>query len=183
MLAGDPHQLGPVLRSSLAEEFGLNISFLERLSLSKLYERDEVSYASSGYYNSQVATKLVKNYRYLVILKNSLKGGVPNNLGLNSKLHHTKTHKNNYSLRCCSPRTMVVIVFSRMFYGWNCVILIFSLNHNKLLHRLWLFLPLQTLTCCRKNENLCRTWDFLSPFNGDIHYHCALHHNITKIDI
>ena len=100
-----------MLRSSLAEEFGLNISFLERLSLSKLYERDEVSYASSGYYNPQVATKLLKNYRYLVILRNSLKGGVSNKLELNRKLCHTKTHKNNYSLWGCSPRTILAIVF------------------------------------------------------------------------
>lgn len=91
MLAGDPYQLGPVLRSSLAEEFGLNISLLERLSLSKLYERDEVLYATSGYYNPQVATKLVKNYRYLVILRNSLKVGILMKFELNPKLCHKKT--------------------------------------------------------------------------------------------
>lgn len=110
MLAGDPYQLGPVLRSSLAEEFGLNISFLERLSLSKLYEHDEVLYATSGYYNPQVATKLVKNYRYLVILKNSLKVGILIKLELNPEFCHTKTHKNNYSLRVCSPRFLLAIV-------------------------------------------------------------------------
>uniref|UniRef100_A0A1B6GSP2 RNA helicase n=1 Tax=Cuerna arida TaxID=1464854 RepID=A0A1B6GSP2_9HEMI len=59
VMAGDPEQLGPVLSSELAVDFGLGVSLLERLMKHvDLYKRDPVS----GY-NNQYLTKLVQNYR------------------------------------------------------------------------------------------------------------------------
>ena len=60
VLAGDPKQLGPVIRSTVAKDFGLDKSFLERLSENKHYLRSE---NSNKKYDSRVITKLVKNYR------------------------------------------------------------------------------------------------------------------------
>ncbi|NWI65240.1 SDE3 helicase, partial [Todus mexicanus] len=58
VLAGDPQQLGPILRSPLAIEHGLGTSLLERLMLhNPLYMK------SSGGYNPQFVTKLLWNYR------------------------------------------------------------------------------------------------------------------------
>eukprot|EP01038_Epipyxis_sp_PR26KG_P006640 gene6640-9114_t len=60
ILAGDPEQLGPVVRSSIAMEGGLGCSFLERLTKSVvLYQKDE----SVGVYNPLFMTKLLKCYR------------------------------------------------------------------------------------------------------------------------
>lgn len=53
VLAGDPLQLGPVIYSKKADEFGLGISYMERLSESDLYASGDVNYT----------TKLVRNYR------------------------------------------------------------------------------------------------------------------------
>ncbi|KAG1741528.1 RNA helicase [Suillus paluster] len=55
VLAGDPRQLGPIIRSNIARELGLERSYLERLMLMEAYE------AQSGYGLSVV--KLVKNFR------------------------------------------------------------------------------------------------------------------------
>ena len=66
ILAGDPYQLGPVLRSDISQDYGLNISLLERLCNLPLYQRDEEVYKESGCYNPLVVTKLVNNYRYLI---------------------------------------------------------------------------------------------------------------------
>ncbi|XP_062857767.1 RNA helicase Mov10l1 [Trichomycterus rosablanca] len=57
VLAGDPKQLGPVVKSKIAEAFGLGVSFLERLMATPLY-----SCGKKGY-NSLLVTKLVYNYR------------------------------------------------------------------------------------------------------------------------
>jgi helicase MOV-10 len=54
VLAGDPRQLGPVLRSVHAIRHKLNISLLERLMGLPLYAKP---------YNSSCITKLVKNFR------------------------------------------------------------------------------------------------------------------------
>ncbi|XP_071960449.1 putative helicase MOV-10 [Antedon mediterranea] len=60
VLAGDPKQLGPVLRSSYAIKYGLATSLLERLMNSNpLYTRKE----EGEHYNPKVLTKLLKNYR------------------------------------------------------------------------------------------------------------------------
>lgn len=44
VLAGDPKQLGPVVKSKLAEAFGLGVSLLERLMASPLYACTEKGY-------------------------------------------------------------------------------------------------------------------------------------------
>lgn len=59
VLAGDPKQLGPVIRSPFAKEYKLNISLLERImSNFQLYKRE-----SDQEFNQEVITKLIKNYR------------------------------------------------------------------------------------------------------------------------
>ncbi|XP_018416350.1 PREDICTED: putative helicase MOV-10 [Nanorana parkeri] len=59
VLAGDPKQLGPVLRSPLAIEHGLGMSLLERLmTKNHLYGKTD-----DGAYNSKFVTKLLLNYR------------------------------------------------------------------------------------------------------------------------
>ncbi|KAF4116984.1 hypothetical protein G5714_001537 [Onychostoma macrolepis] len=57
VLAGDPKQLGPVVKSKLAAVFGLGVSLLERLMGTPLYS------CSEGGYNPLLVTKLVYNYR------------------------------------------------------------------------------------------------------------------------
>ncbi|XP_020627311.1 putative helicase mov-10-B.1 [Orbicella faveolata] len=59
VLAGDPKQLGPILRSRTTREYGLETSLLERLMTScNTYSRDP-----RGSYDSDLLTKLVNNYR------------------------------------------------------------------------------------------------------------------------
>ncbi|XP_029419843.1 helicase MOV-10 isoform X4 [Nannospalax galili] len=58
VLAGDPRQLGPVLRSPLAQKYGLSYSLLERLlTYNSLYKK-----GPNGY-DPQFITKLLRNYR------------------------------------------------------------------------------------------------------------------------
>ncbi|KAK2901476.1 hypothetical protein Q8A67_009591 [Cirrhinus molitorella] len=57
VLAGDPKQLGPVVKSKLAAVFGLGVSLLERLMGTPLYSCSERGY------NPLLVTKLVYNYR------------------------------------------------------------------------------------------------------------------------
>jgi helicase MOV-10 len=85
VLSGDPLQLGPVVRSPVAQHFHLGISLLGRLmDTVDLYKRD-----SSGNYNPKVLTKLVANYRsHAEILK------VPNELFYDGELT-----VNNFSLQ------------------------------------------------------------------------------------
>ncbi|XP_045410664.1 RNA helicase Mov10l1 [Lemur catta] len=63
VLAGDPMQLGPVIKSRLAMAYGLNVSMLERLMSRPAYVRDENAFGACGAYNPLLVTKLVKNYR------------------------------------------------------------------------------------------------------------------------
>uniref|UniRef100_A0A131Z3T6 RNA helicase n=1 Tax=Rhipicephalus appendiculatus TaxID=34631 RepID=A0A131Z3T6_RHIAP len=58
VLAGDPQQLGPVIRSRLAKQYDLDVSLLERLMDIGPYQRMQ-----NGYYNPQMLTKLLKNFR------------------------------------------------------------------------------------------------------------------------
>lgn len=44
VLAGDPCQLGPVVKSKLAAAFGLGVSLLERLMANPLYRRHHWGY-------------------------------------------------------------------------------------------------------------------------------------------
>ncbi|KAF4616960.1 hypothetical protein D9613_008723 [Agrocybe pediades] len=55
VLSGDPKQLGPIIRSPIARELGLETSYLERLMNSEAYDR-RTSYGKS-------VVKLVNNYR------------------------------------------------------------------------------------------------------------------------
>ncbi|PIK58790.1 putative helicase MOV-10 [Apostichopus japonicus] len=58
VLAGDPKQLGPVLRSPISKQNGLELSLLERLMTTEAaYQRTE------GVYNDLMLTKLLCNYR------------------------------------------------------------------------------------------------------------------------
>uniref|UniRef100_A0A3B3ZU81 RNA helicase n=1 Tax=Periophthalmus magnuspinnatus TaxID=409849 RepID=A0A3B3ZU81_9GOBI len=57
VLAGDPHQLGPIVKSKMAAAFGLGVSLLERLMANPLYSRHDWGY------NPRLVTKLVYNYR------------------------------------------------------------------------------------------------------------------------
>ncbi|KAF3688597.1 RNA helicase Mov10l1 [Channa argus] len=57
VLAGDPCQLGPIVKSKLATAFGLGVSLLERLMANPLYSRQEWGY------NPKLVTKLIYNYR------------------------------------------------------------------------------------------------------------------------
>ncbi|NXJ60272.1 M10L1 helicase, partial [Rostratula benghalensis] len=63
VLVGDPKQLGPVIKSKIAQTFGLNVSLLERLTSRDMYVRDEDAFSACGAYNPLLITKLVKNYR------------------------------------------------------------------------------------------------------------------------
>ncbi|XP_064354277.1 helicase MOV-10 [Dromaius novaehollandiae] len=76
VLAGDPQQLGPVLRSPLAAEHGLGTSLLERLMRhNRLYAK------ADGGYDPCFVTKLLWNYRsHAAILK------VPNELFYENEL-------------------------------------------------------------------------------------------------
>lgn len=44
VLSGDPKQLGPIVKSKLAEAFGLGVSLLERLMATPLYSCTEKGY-------------------------------------------------------------------------------------------------------------------------------------------
>nr|WGG62726.1 MOV10 [Lateolabrax japonicus] len=58
VLAGDPKQLGPILRSPFALKYGMGVSLLERLMTDfALYRKDE------GVFNNCFVTKLLNNYR------------------------------------------------------------------------------------------------------------------------
>ena len=61
VLAGDPKQLGPILRSAIATTYGLQVSLLERLMTTKSlpYIRKE----KSPHYNDRLVTMLINNYR------------------------------------------------------------------------------------------------------------------------
>ncbi|KAF7323612.1 RNA helicase [Mycena kentingensis (nom. inval.)] len=55
VLSGDPKQLGPIIRSSIARELGLEKSYIERLMEREIYDE------KTGYGKSVV--KLIKNFR------------------------------------------------------------------------------------------------------------------------
>ncbi|KAK7916467.1 hypothetical protein WMY93_012228 [Mugilogobius chulae] len=78
VLAGDPKQLGPILRSPLALQYGLGISMLERLmTQNDLYKKN----TDSGHFDTRFVTKLLRNYRsHAAILK------IPNELFYENEL-------------------------------------------------------------------------------------------------
>ncbi|XP_068568586.1 putative helicase mov-10-B.1 [Cebidichthys violaceus] len=60
VLAGDPKQLGPILRSPFALQYGLGLSLLERLMKhNTLYQKS----TDSGHFDTRFVTKLLRNYR------------------------------------------------------------------------------------------------------------------------
>ncbi|XP_048873880.1 putative helicase mov-10-B.1 isoform X2 [Brienomyrus brachyistius] len=89
VLAGDPKQLGPIIRSSLAIKYGLGMSLLERLmSHIQLYKKN-----SEMQFDDRCVTKLVKNYRsHPAILK------IPNELFYDGELqaHANEILRNSY---------------------------------------------------------------------------------------
>ncbi|XP_072308203.1 putative helicase mov-10-B.1 [Eucyclogobius newberryi] len=78
VLAGDPKQLGPILRSPLALQYGLGTSLLERLmTQNELYQKT----SDSGHFDTRFVTKLLRNYRsHAAILK------IPNELFYENEL-------------------------------------------------------------------------------------------------
>lgn len=63
ILAGDPKQLGPIIRSNICKTFGLEKSLLERLSDMEPYARSEETDVLGNHYDKRMITKLVQNYR------------------------------------------------------------------------------------------------------------------------
>ncbi|KAI9352277.1 P-loop containing nucleoside triphosphate hydrolase protein [Zopfochytrium polystomum] len=71
VLAGDPKQLGPILRSAHAKKFGLGKSYMERLTELPIYRQAVGDYnpstssflPSQQYVNPHIISKLVRNYR------------------------------------------------------------------------------------------------------------------------
>ncbi|KAL9188336.1 hypothetical protein ACHAXT_006714 [Thalassiosira profunda] len=63
ILAGDPKQLGPIIRSDVCKKFGLEKSFLERLSQREAYARSDETDDLGNHYDRRMITKLVHNYR------------------------------------------------------------------------------------------------------------------------
>jgi putative helicase MOV10L1 len=57
VLAGDPMQLGPVLRSKYCVKHGLQESLLERLINRTLYQRDEEKFSGHGCYDPFLVSK------------------------------------------------------------------------------------------------------------------------------
>ena len=66
VLAGDPMQLGPVLRSSIAKDYGLQLSYLERVMDMDLYKRDESKFVNHGSYDPMLVciTLMVYSFRH-----------------------------------------------------------------------------------------------------------------------
>ena len=63
VMAGDPKQLGPVLQSQLAKCYGLQESFLERLTNREPYKRDNRKFRGHCGYDPALVTMLRINYR------------------------------------------------------------------------------------------------------------------------
>ena len=60
VLAGDPKQLGPIIRSDIARSFGFEKSLLERLSELEPYARREETDSFGYQYDKNMITKLVR---------------------------------------------------------------------------------------------------------------------------
>uniref|UniRef100_A0A6J0SIU3 RNA helicase n=1 Tax=Pogona vitticeps TaxID=103695 RepID=A0A6J0SIU3_9SAUR len=105
VLAGDPQQLGPILRSPLGTEHGLGLSLLERLMRQNpLYQKKD------GRYNPQCITKLLRNYRsHAAILK------YPNETFYDGELqeHADRLITESY----CSWKELVQQGFPIIFHG------------------------------------------------------------------
>ncbi|NXV17868.1 SDE3 helicase, partial [Cepphus grylle] len=107
VLAGDPQQLGPVLRSPLAIEHGLGTSLLERLMLhNPLYKK------SSAGYDPQFVTKLLWNYRsHEAILR------IPNKLFYDSELKACESLELDVRSLYCAWEELPKKGFPIIFHG------------------------------------------------------------------
>lgn len=106
IFAGDPKQLGPILRSPEAIKYGLDLSLLERLmNIKEVYGRKE-----DNLYDNRVLTKLLKNYRsHPAILK------LPNELFYDNELQPCAdiNERNLF----CSWKQLPVPGFPIIFHG------------------------------------------------------------------
>ncbi|NXG63328.1 SDE3 helicase, partial [Hemiprocne comata] len=107
VLAGDPQQLGPVLRSPLAIKHGLGTSLLERLMLhNPLYKK------SSRGYDPQFVTKLLWNYRsHEAILR------IPNELFYDSELKACESDEFDVRSLYCTWEELPKKGFPIIFHG------------------------------------------------------------------
>ncbi|NXQ19914.1 SDE3 helicase, partial [Peucedramus taeniatus] len=107
VLAGDPRQLGPVLTSPLAIQYGLGTSLLERLMLhNPLYKK------SSGGYDPQFITKLLWNYRsHEAILR------IPNELFYDNELKVCKSDGLDVRNLYCTWEELPKKGFPIIFHG------------------------------------------------------------------
>ncbi|XP_039261183.2 putative helicase MOV-10 [Styela clava] len=103
VLAGDPKQLGPVIMSAAAREYGLGISYLERLMETELlYQKDPETQS----YNQQHITKLLNNYRsHKSIIK------VPNDCFYDSELRYLATEVQSFCKWTCLPQLGFPVIF------------------------------------------------------------------------
>jgi superfamily I DNA and/or RNA helicase len=70
ILGGDPKQLGPIITSPIAKEYGLGISKLERLITHyHAYKKDD-KYKEYSSFNPVYVTKLLHNYRFDIRFRN-----------------------------------------------------------------------------------------------------------------
>uniref|UniRef100_A0A4W6DR79 RNA helicase n=1 Tax=Lates calcarifer TaxID=8187 RepID=A0A4W6DR79_LATCA len=105
VLAGDPKQLGPILRSPFALKYGMGVSLLERMMNDfSLYQKD------NDVFNNRYVTKLLRNYRsHPAILK------IPNELFYDGELqcHADEILRNSY----CNWQYLKQRGFPLIFHG------------------------------------------------------------------
>ncbi|XP_061178747.1 putative helicase MOV-10 [Saccostrea echinata] len=71
VLAGDPQQLGPILRSPIAQQYGLGTSLLERyMNEVQVYKRRDDEDDPDHHYDNRLITKLLRNYRSHPVILN-----------------------------------------------------------------------------------------------------------------
>eukprot|EP00957_Ditylum_brightwellii_P205986 15346285-Ditylum_brightwellii.AAC.1 len=88
ILAGDPRQLGPIITSDLCKKYGMDVSYMERLSGRPPYERGD-----DGTFRPSLITKLVQNYRsHPAILK------LPNEMFYDNELQQCGDHFATHSM-------------------------------------------------------------------------------------
>jgi len=58
ILAGDPKQLGPIITSDLCRQFGMEVSYMERVTNREVYRK-----GPDGQFPAPLITKLLHNYR------------------------------------------------------------------------------------------------------------------------
>uniref|UniRef100_A0A3B3ZWN2 RNA helicase n=1 Tax=Periophthalmus magnuspinnatus TaxID=409849 RepID=A0A3B3ZWN2_9GOBI len=104
VLAGDPKQLGPIIRSPLALKFGMGLSLLERLMTDlPLYQK------TNGVFDNRFVTKLLRNYRsHPAILE------IPNELFYDRELQACADEQRNFY---CNWEYLPKMNFPVIFHG------------------------------------------------------------------